>query len=157
MNLPDGWSFSTNPKYLSAAQVALSLVDTFNFECVISGECCEHSVGPNCKQHVHSVGRISWIKRSSGWRCPHLAVDKKCRIYEDRPMVCRLFPLGVVAAPVDKKFIVYKIKSPTRCLSCFSGREWNVSDWLGACGFWDRVATIARLGHTTDHSGSSLL
>jgi hypothetical protein len=47
-------------------------------ECTKCGACC---VAPD----------IAALDKPLGLRCPHLAPDNLCRVYEDRPQVCRSY------------------------------------------------------------------
>lgn len=139
--LPSGWRFAT-PSVRSRfglGCVGVGLNDTFRFECVGSAdgspmaECCEHpAVG--CT-HIHKVGWIDWVLKDGVWKCPFLSTEKSCGIYETRPVVCRLFPLGVSLNYDRREVEVYRVTS--RCRACQRGRKWRVSAWLAANGFWN--------------------
>jgi hypothetical protein len=59
-------------------------------ECLSCGTCC---VAPD----------ISTLEKGVGERCPHLGEGERCRIYDERPAVCRNYrPDGIcreIAAP----------------------------------------------------------
>ena len=52
---------------------------TVGHVCTMCGACC---VAPD----------ISSLGKPLGVRCPHLADDNRCRVYEQRPQVCRSYP-----------------------------------------------------------------
>ncbi|MEJ5348723.1 MAG: YkgJ family cysteine cluster protein [Desulfosoma sp.] len=62
-------------------------------------------------------------------RCPFVG-DEGCRVYEDRPWACRMFPLdlgkenGAYRLLADKK----------RCLGLHEGPSWTVGRWLKTQG-----------------------
>lgn len=143
--LPEGWRFLFSPEaesYLSPGLMALEMSDTFRFKCVMSGHCCEHPA-KGCK-HPHRVGPIDWVLRDGMWRCPFLTDTKLCGIYPERPLVCRLFPVGVLVVPESKRVVLYTFRNNSMCPECFQGKKWKVSEWLAVCGFWARIGAVCR-------------
>jgi len=59
-------------------------------------------------------------------KCPFLEGDQ-CRIYDDRPMGCRLYPLG--RAFEGDKYVIVLPESHDDC-ALGTGQEWIVHDWL---------------------------
>ncbi len=65
-------------------------------------------------------------------RCPFVTPDG-CTIYEDRPIACRLYPVGNASAfagskthTKEKFFLVQE----THCLGFKEDREWTLDEWL---------------------------
>jgi Fe-S-cluster containining protein len=68
----------------------------------------------------------------SGQTCPFLA-KTGCTVYSDRPVACRLYPLGRAATLLkregdarDKFFLVRE----SHCLGFEAEREWTISGWI---------------------------
>lgn len=120
---------------------ALSLKDTFRFECKSSGGCCWHFNSVACS-HNHVVGSIQWELKGGVWKCPYLSEDKLCSIYMNRPVVCKFYPLDVDVISTMKMFVAWTIDKPTRCLECYDGKRWRVSEWLMKNGFRDWAEKI---------------
>jgi Fe-S-cluster containining protein len=60
------------------------------FACTMCGKCCFFS-----KEAIaERVAQYGWRVKEDG-SCVHLTADKKCGIYEKRPLICRLYPLFV--------------------------------------------------------------
>ncbi len=67
--------------------------------CTLCGACC---VAPD----------IAALDKPLGLRCPHLGDDAKCRVYENRPAVCRQYEADevcdLIAAPtLDERVTKY--------------------------------------------------
>jgi Fe-S-cluster containining protein len=68
-----------------------------------------------------------------GQACPFLA-KTGCTVYRDRPVACRLYPLGRAAKCLNKerdtrdKFFL--VREP-HCLGFETNRVWTVQEWLG--------------------------
>lgn len=148
MGLPEGWKIAS---LLEAKGYGLALgiepvrlKDSFHFECVQTGECCQHpDAQPNGCTHFHSVGTIKWEKKQGIWRCPKLEGENVCTIHPERPLTCRLFPLGISMVRQARRVVVWKFKAPQRCLPCYDQpRRWTVMSWLAHCGFWDRIGPL---------------
>ena len=64
--------------------------------------------------------------------CPFVS-PSGCRIYEDRPGACRIYPLGRAALKVDmeqntrEKFFVVAEK---HCLGFQEEKEWTIEEWI---------------------------
>jgi Fe-S-cluster containining protein len=64
--------------------------------------------------------------------CPFVTPDG-CRIYEDRPGACRIYPLGRAALKVDmeqdarEKFFLVAEK---HCLGFLEDKEWTLQEWI---------------------------
>jgi Fe-S-cluster containining protein len=65
-------------------------------------------------------------------RCPFVSDEKGCRIYEDRPGACRLYPLGRAscAAAAGAEVESYFVVKEAHCLGFREPCEWTVEDWL---------------------------
>ncbi len=62
-------------------------------------------------------------------RCPFVG-DEGCRVYEDRPWACRMFPLDL-----GKENGAYRLLGDKkRCLGLHEGPSWTVGEWLRAQG-----------------------
>lgn len=57
-------------------------------ECTLCGACC---VAPD----------IAALDKPLGVRCPHLAADNRCSIYEDRPQICRDYAADRFCEEID--------------------------------------------------------
>jgi hypothetical protein len=64
--------------------------------------------------------------------CPFLSA-RGCRIYEDRPGACRIYPLGRAALKVDREpntreklFVV----AEKHCLGFQEDKEWTIDEWM---------------------------
>ena len=142
MNLPDGWRFM--PAHYARAVledylIPLNLEDTFTFDCVGGGpngpECCGHS--DNCHgdpgHEVHQVGSIPWIHTRDRWVCPWLAKDGRCLVHINRPISCRMFPIGMTFYHPVPAIALWKTVGVERtCEPCHHGRTWTVEEWLVA-------------------------
>ncbi|MBI4095676.1 MAG: YkgJ family cysteine cluster protein [DPANN group archaeon] len=61
------------------------------FACTMCGKCCFFT-----KETLEkfSVEKFGWKLKEDG-SCQHLTADKKCGIYEKRPLICRLYPFFI--------------------------------------------------------------
>src|SRR3989344_9481380 len=60
------------------------------FACTMCGKCCFFS-----KEAIaERVAQYGWRVKEDG-SCQHLTADKKCGIYEKRPLICRLYPVFI--------------------------------------------------------------
>ncbi len=72
------------------------------------------------------------LKMDQGEGCPFLS-DAGCRVYEDRPSACRVYPLaraatrGVGAGEVWEKYYLVEEK---HCLGWGEDRSWTIEEWL---------------------------
>jgi len=62
-------------------------------------------------------------------RCPFVA-EEGCRVYEDRPWACRMFPLDL--SSVQSKFRI--VAGKERCMGLFERSTGTVADWLQSQG-----------------------
>ncbi|MCD6319465.1 MAG: YkgJ family cysteine cluster protein [Candidatus Desulfofervidaceae bacterium] len=62
--------------------------------------------------------------------CPFLK-DTGCIVYNDRPSVCRLYPLGRAFSDKAQKEVYFLIKEP-ECLGFQENKTWTVATWLRA-------------------------
>ncbi len=76
------------------------------------------------------------MKQDAGGRCPFVT-PKGCSIYQDRPVACRIYPVGRAArkhsgdaTPAESFFLVKE----THCLGLAEEREWEVQEWLQSEG-----------------------
>ncbi len=67
-------------------------------------------------------------------RCPFLS-SEGCKIYKDRPSVCRLYPLGRGFSNQGKE--VYFLIKEKECLGFEGSRKWTVASWVKAQGIED--------------------
>ncbi len=63
--------------------------------------------------------------------CPFVSPDG-CTVYEDRPVACRIYPLGRAYSIVEgrgaqEKFFI--VREP-HCLGFREDRQWNLKDWM---------------------------
>lgn len=70
-------------------------------------------------------------------RCPFVS-DAGCRVYEDRPWPCRMFPLDM-----DSEGMFQLIADPSRCKGLEEEETIRISDWLVNQGIvpYDRMNT----------------
>src|SRR3989344_6361308 len=61
------------------------------FACTMCGKCCFLT---NEVLQKYGVEKFGWKLKDDG-SCLHLTADKKCGIYEKRPIICRLYPLYI--------------------------------------------------------------
>lgn len=145
--LKAGWSIADKQEAAALLRnpdmTPVGLADRFRFRCVKSGECCYHEATSLCR-HVHNVDGIDWRLFHGIWKCPFLGVDLKCNIYEERPISCRLFPLGLNIYPDVKKIVLWKFTRPVRCVSCYGGTKHVVSDWVRENGFWEHIEKVCK-------------
>jgi Fe-S-cluster containining protein len=75
---------------------------TQNGECVSCAECCSRMLPMTsdelarlkamvAKENIKSNTFIKIPQIGVDWTCPLLSQDKRCRIYENRPSICRSF------------------------------------------------------------------
>jgi uncharacterized protein len=69
------------------------------------------------------------IEREEGTGCPFLGADG-CRVYEDRPGACRLFPITQGSSLGEDGVIdSYFIKQLNFCQGFTEGQEWTLTQW----------------------------
>lgn len=144
--LLEGWKFASPQEgraLIPDPQFApVRLTESFRFDCKGVGECCWHWAKRTC-QHVHRVGQIDWRLREGRWQCPFWNEgNRQCNIYEERPLVCRLYPLGVSVFREARRVVVWKFATPTRCLPCHTGPKHTVAGWLADNGFWEVIEQV---------------
>jgi uncharacterized protein len=59
-----------------------------------------------------------------------LVTENGCRVYEDRPWACRMFPLDLGSVEGEYQMIAGK----ERCLGLTENAPWKVSEWLNTQG-----------------------
>lgn len=59
--------------------------------------------------------------------CPFVGPDG-CRIYEDRPWSCRIYPLALASSKTGEEFYFIMEEEPS-CLGFKEERSWTVEDW----------------------------
>lgn len=68
--------------------------------------------------------------RDDGQRSCPFVTSKGCMIYEDRPMSCRMYPLGIDSetrgANGEESYFIYDNPS---CLGFTEDKEWTVEEW----------------------------
>jgi len=62
-------------------------------------------------------------------RCPFVA-DDGCRVYDDRPWACRMFPLDLAKEDGAYRLLADK----KRCFGLHEGKQWTVGQWLESQG-----------------------
>jgi len=78
-------------------------------------------------------------------RCPFVTPEG-CKVYEDRPWACRMFPLDVDA---EEKFSI--IASPEKCFGLKEEREMRVIEWLEDQGVMDYQRVNNYYAEITSH------
>lgn len=70
-------------------------------------------------------------------KCPFVS-EEGCRIYENRPWACRMFPLDM-----DSEGMFQLIADPAKCKGLVSGETIRIADWLVEQGIvpYDRMNT----------------
>lgn len=71
-------------------------------------------------------------KHSNGNRCPFIT-SSGCKIYEDRPSSCRMYPLarGVSRSRETKKITEqYVLLKETHCLGYKEKKVWTIGEWI---------------------------
>ena len=66
--------------------------------------------------------------------CPFVGGDG-CRIYDDRPMACRLFPLGRLSAPGNENGEIFYLLDIKGCDGLREGKVQSVHQWRMDQGF----------------------
>jgi Fe-S-cluster containining protein len=95
--------------------------------------------------------------------CPFLT-DTGCRIYKDRPVACRLYPIGKASTLVEgetkarEKFFIVE---ESHCFGFQEGKTWSLERWFADEGVneynemndpWLRIVTASRsLGNRKDY------
>ena len=76
------------------------------------------------------------LEAEPGRRCPFVT-QEGCSVYEDRPMACRLFPLGRASGQdpeaVQQDEFFFELDAPG-CLGLQEGKVWTVQEWVSAQG-----------------------
>ena len=75
-----------------------------------------------CENRDGSNDKMIFLKSNGGEKCIFLDEEMKCKVYDVRPLDCRLFPLDVIKEENDYYWIIY-----TRF--CFSNKI-NIPDLL---------------------------
>ena len=75
-------------------------------------------------QSAEAILRFKGDERSN--ICPFFA-DYECTVYSDRPMSCRIYPLGRLI--LGDEAVIIKPKKTEDC-ALGSGKKWKVRDWL---------------------------
>jgi Fe-S-cluster containining protein len=102
--------------------------DSVGFKCTNCGSCCRiqpPEVDLNEQKRIESKGQhnflsapdeagLRWIKRKKDGSCFFLE-DNKCKIYEDRPAICRLEPFTIVDYNYAQKRIELQLNFPFSC------------------------------------------
>ena len=57
----------------------------------------------------------------------HFLRSYGCSVYKDRPLRCRLYPLGKISSK-DKSYFMLVNNCP--CGDCGDGKNWSVADWI---------------------------
>ncbi|MBW1747501.1 MAG: YkgJ family cysteine cluster protein [Deltaproteobacteria bacterium] len=66
------------------------------------------------------------------FKCPFVTASG-CRVYEDRPSSCRMYPLIRVASRSRETGTVteqYMLLKEAHCLGCKQGHQWTVRKWI---------------------------
>jgi Fe-S-cluster containining protein len=69
---------------------------------------------------------------ASGFRCPFVH-SEGCRIYENRPASCRLYPLAralIRSRETGHRVEQYFLMNETHCQGAINGSDWTVQQWL---------------------------
>lgn len=135
------WLLNCPPGHKREQRVKLDSV--FRWDCQGEGTCCGHET-PCAHGDVtgnHRIGPILWERRGGRWGCPFLRGGKLCGIHPDRPLTCRLFPLGIVIDPNAKVVYLYRAEEAAQqCPPCAdTTRAWTVEEYLENQGAWDRI------------------
>lgn len=135
-----------------------SAAETFNYDCVQCGNCCQNltvtidpydvlrlkkvlkrSTTEIMKNHLGIMQEentgwpIAFLKTAQTSRCEFNKSDK-CLVWEDRPKVCRLFPIGMAASvqsgneTTEKLF--YLLKRSNKCSGFEQPKHQTVQEWL---------------------------
>ena len=83
-------------------------------KCNMCGECCKYLIIPTSKLKPMDIEfyeargceiieeeNFSWVKIP--FKCPHLDENNKCKIYENRPLVCKEAPFEELEKLMPKK------------------------------------------------------
>lgn len=96
------------------------------------------------------------MEDDQGKRCPFVSPEG-CRIYQDRPWPCRMYPVGK-ASSADDEF--YFLLEEEGCEGFCDDREWTVAEWMANQGvaeydeigeLFSAIVTSARI-----HQGAKL-
>lgn len=147
-------------------RMKIGLDDTFKFDCKMCGKCCIHRddillnpkdiynmakelnlttdelVEKYCETYIGQDSRIPIVRlkpRGSVHRCP-LLKDRKCRVHDAKPGICKLYPLGRLlellgktAADIDMDSIQYIFNKPN-CKGSEGSGTHTVREWLESFG-----------------------
>ncbi len=95
------------------------------------------------------------MNHQGGGKCPFVTPEG-CTVYEDRPIACRLYPVGNASAfigletPAKQKFFLVQ---ESHCLGFEEDKEWTLDEWLSHEGVkeynainepWMRIVTSPR-------------
>ncbi len=97
---------------------------------ITSGEFLDrHAIIPFTPAQALPVPLLK-MRDDEGKRCPFVE-GGGCRVYEDRPWACRMYPIGV-ASPKDdlKERKFYFLMKEAPCEGHGRGRTWTVRSWM---------------------------
>jgi Fe-S-cluster containining protein len=132
----------------SALVFDLELDSPFSFKCQVCGACCSNkaiSIGPyeavRLAEHIgltpaefyrqYTEERTRILRHKSDGSCIFLSTEG-CGVYANRPLVCRLFPLGQLADERGQERYGSMPLHPD-CLGLL-GTDGTVSSYLGSQG-----------------------
>ncbi len=133
---------------LEPIRTGLSRGDRFGFGCGRCGACCSHKRIPLNPYEIarlaarlgitttrfidaHTADAGSFLRFDADGKCPFLR-DKGCDVHADRPLACRLYPLGRhIEASGAESFL--ELRAEPEC-ALVARDDRSVGDWLDEQG-----------------------
>ncbi|UCC78490.1 MAG: YkgJ family cysteine cluster protein [Candidatus Zixiibacteriota bacterium] len=94
------------------------------------GECADLTLD----EHTHFPLAMLRLKGNDSRNKCFFLRSYGCSVYEDRPLRCRLYPLGRILYRGKSYFIHI---DNCKCHDSQKGRSWSVREWIDACGAHD--------------------
>ena len=137
--------------------------DKFSFTCKQCGKCCTRRNEPimitgvdlfymaralkvnqmdfikaNCLVYIGDGSKlpVMVLKETKTGRCP-LLKNNRCSVHDDKPTVCKLYPLGRFTTSDENDSYKYFIQ-PVECAGCHNAKEQTLKKWLDSFGINDR-------------------
>lgn len=77
---------------------------------------------------MHQIDGVHFITLKQDGYCPNLDENKKCSIYRDRPIACRIFPIYLLDRPdFSKQWVLFQYCPPKNCAVPTIGEQPNLS------------------------------
>ncbi len=97
---------------------------------ISSGEFLDRYTDMDLKAHGRFPMARLKMRDDEGKTCPFVTTEG-CRIYEDRPGACRLYPVGRASQMTgEEKKTGFFLVSESHCLGFQEERLWHLDEWL---------------------------